>query len=82
MNQYTNPTARKPHKCEWCAEEIAVGTKHTRATGQYEGDWQDWRMHGECFDAFMRETDHDGGYIDPHVHERGKTSDEMRAAHR
>jgi len=41
--------ARKEYKCHWCSEEIGKGEIHKHCTGHWQGDWQDWRMHTECF---------------------------------
>lgn len=48
---YTHPKAAKDHRCEWCGETIPNGDIHTRGSGVWEGDWQNWRMHNECFDV-------------------------------
>ena len=53
--------ARKPHRCEWCYEPILKGESHQQFKGMWEGDWQNWRMHQECFDAY--EPDDDGGFM-------------------
>lgn len=43
--------ARKNYKCCWCGEEIEKGESHQHCTGHWEGDWQNWRMHTECFNV-------------------------------
>lgn len=47
--------ARKPHKCIWCGEQIAIGTKYRHERSTWEGDFhaQDW--HPECDEAFTAE---------------------------
>ena len=47
--QMTQPRAAKPYRCAWCGESIRRGELHQKAAGQWEGDWQDWRMHDECY---------------------------------
>jgi len=39
---------RKPHRCEWCFEQINAGEKCYHYKGMFEGDWQNWYMHPEC----------------------------------
>ncbi len=51
------PTARKPHSCLWCAETIQVKEKHAHFKGKWEDEWQNWRMHQECYDA-IKDTDY------------------------
>lgn len=45
----TYPSARKAHRCEWCGEAIPVGLRHMYFAGKWEGEWQNWRMHDECY---------------------------------
>ncbi len=40
----------KPHRCASCGAKIPTGEKHWHQTGMWEGDWQDWRAHHECYD--------------------------------
>ncbi len=40
----------KPYQCEACGAQIPIGEKHWHQTGMWEGDWQDWRAHKECYD--------------------------------
>ena len=47
---YTNPKAAKDHRCEWCGEAIPKGEVHVQGSGMWEGDWQNWRMHNECYE--------------------------------
>lgn len=42
-------TARKPHRCEWCLGPIPKGESHLTFRGIWEGAWQNWRMHDECY---------------------------------
>lgn len=45
------PVAAKDHRCEWCGETIPKGEKHNQFTGRWEDEWQNWRMHSECYDS-------------------------------
>ena len=62
-------TARKPHKCTYCAEGIAKGDEYIFQKGNYEGRWFESKMHEECFDD-MRESG-EGEYT-PYRNERPK----------
>ena len=42
------PTARKPHKCFLCNEEITKGEKYVRLSGSYCGDFFDNCFHTDC----------------------------------
>ena len=63
------PVARKPHRCEWCGEVIAVGEKHARYVGKWEGDFQNWRMHSDCLE-YADENDALQDGFAPYEHER------------
>lgn len=41
-------TAKKPHKCFLCDEQIREGEKYERYTGKYDGDFFDQCFHEEC----------------------------------
>lgn len=41
--------ARKKYQCEWCLESIEVKEKHHHYKGMWDEDWQNWRMHVECY---------------------------------
>lgn len=45
----THPVGRKAYRCEWCYEQIPQGEQHAHYVGVWEGEWQNWRMHEECF---------------------------------
>ena len=70
----TTPVARKAHRCEWCWQGIAVGEKHYKYVGVWEGDFQDWRMHLDCLEAWKREdaANDSRGEICDEKHGRGK----------
>lgn len=44
-------TARKPHTCIWCGEDIEVGTRYLDERSVYEGEMQLHRWHPECLPA-------------------------------
>lgn len=43
---------RKPHRCEWCGQQIEIGSKCYLYKGMYDGEWQNWRMHEECREIY------------------------------
>jgi len=43
------PVAAKNHRCEWCGDIIAKGVNHAKFAGRWDGEWQNWRMHRECY---------------------------------
>lgn len=49
FGQLTLPIAQKEHRCEWCYGPIPKGEKHAQYKGMWDGDWQNWRMHNECY---------------------------------
>lgn len=55
-----HPLARKQHRCEWCYGPIPKGERHAQYRGIYDGDWQNWRMHQECYDAYVSDYPEDG----------------------
>ena len=77
---YYEQVAGKTLPCLWCAEKIKKGEQHQHYYGDWDGERQNWRMHNECRDAFLRETDGEGGTIKRHSRNRGMTEDEMRKA--
>lgn len=67
FSNYTIPVARHPHRCEYCFESIPKGEKHRKFSGVFEGEFQNWRMHTECYDAWAAS---DEEYFDPGENER------------
>lgn len=45
---------RMPHRCQWCAEEIAKGAPAVYRACIYEGDFCSDHFHPECWDACGR----------------------------
>lgn len=70
FGEMTTTVPRKPHRCEWCGEPIAVGEECKRYHGMWQGDWQNWYMHFECAEVYGEEgDDFDDGFT-PYDHER------------
>ena len=55
-------TARKPRLCEWCGEAIKKGDKEYHFKGMWQGQWQDWKMHPECQEAYANDDGFDEGF--------------------
>ena len=53
----SKPYGRKDYRCEWCGQKILRGEQHIHFVGRWEGEFQDWRMHPECYDAANKEGD-------------------------
>lgn len=54
------PIARKEHRCEYCYGPIPKGEKHSQFKGKWGGEWQNWRMHQECYDVYLGDDPIDG----------------------
>ncbi len=65
----THPVAAKDHRCIWCGETITKGEKHAHFAGKWEGDFQNWRMHSECYTASVDGGDLQDGFM-PYDHPR------------
>lgn len=62
---------KKDHQCVWCGQIIPKGEEHCHYKGKFDGEWQDWRMHPECF-AVHDSADYNGdGSFFPFENERG-----------
>lgn len=44
---------KKVHQCVWCYQPI--DGEHQKFTGEYEGDFQNWRIHLDCVEP-MRQS--------------------------
>jgi hypothetical protein len=67
---YNDPEYRKaakPHKCSYCAEDIATGEAYTFQKGNYDGRWFESKMHPECFEDMDESGD---GEYTPYCNER------------
>lgn len=69
----TRPVARKDYRCEWCGQQIPKGEKHYHYVGVWEGDWQNWRMHSECFELASANGDMREGFT-PFENERAEVA--------
>ena len=73
FGEVTKPAARKAYRCIWCSEDVVKGEKHVRYAGVWQGDWQFWRMHDECY-AVYDPTECPGGF-EPYACKRGSTEE-------
>ena len=74
FNETTHPVAAKDHRCEWCGETIPKGTKHPAFVGIWEGEFQNWRMHYECYEIAAENNLLNDGFM-PYEGERPQVSD-------
>jgi hypothetical protein len=58
-----HPKARKQHRCEFCLGPIPKGEVHCQYKGIWEGDWQNWRMHDECYEDYTLNWDWQDGFM-------------------
>ncbi len=65
----TWPKGRKDYRCEWCGQSIPAGEQHAHFAGQWEGEWQDWRMHRECYESAQHADVGTDGFM-PYDNER------------
>lgn len=61
--------AAKVHRCQWCGQDIGKGDKHAYFAGKWDGEWQNWRMHSECYDDAATNKELSEGFM-PYEHER------------
>lgn len=61
----------KAHRCVWCHETIAIGERHLRYVGVWQGDFQDWRVHLEC-EPYLIHSDPSEGICEE-KHRRGSS---------
>lgn len=54
---WTEPVARKDHKCCECHALIRNGQKYFKAKGCWDGVWSTFRQHLLCMDACMYARD-------------------------
>lgn len=59
-----HPKARKEHRCEYCYGPIPKGEVHPQFKGFWNDDWQNWRMHDECYEDYT-ENDYYGDGFTP-----------------
>lgn len=53
--------ARKPHRCIWCGQPIAIGESYRHERSTFNGDFQVQDWHPECDNAFAEELRYEGG---------------------
>lgn len=59
----TYPAARKQHRCEYCYGPIPKGEIHPQFKGMWDNEWQNWRMHNECYDIYSTNYDYNDGFM-------------------
>jgi hypothetical protein len=50
----------KDHYCIWCGGMILKGEAAHYYKGIFQGDFQNWHMHPECFEANTQDHPEDG----------------------
>lgn len=58
------PVARKVYKCQHCLENIGIGERHRKFVGEWEGDFQSWRVHEVCATPLAECQDEFGALCD------------------
>ena len=53
---------RKDKSCAWCGQTMHKGETVYHFKGMWQGDWQDWKMHNECSEAYYDDDSHDEGF--------------------
>lgn len=69
FGETTFPTAAKDHRCIWCGETISKGMNHAHFAEKWDGEFQDWRMHRECYTDADDSEELEEGFM-PYEHER------------
>ena len=67
MNEPREVVGRKQYRCAGCQAPIPRGEKHWHYTGRWQGDWQNWRMHRECWQAHCANVN--SGWSDGTIYE-------------
>jgi hypothetical protein len=65
----SHPVGRKEYRCEWCGQKIPKGEKHVAYVGMWENEFQNWRMHDECY-ADAQNSDEMSDGFSSYDHER------------
>ena len=73
FGELTHHKGRKDHRCIWCGQTIPKGESFAHYKGIWEGNWQNWRMHEECY-ASCDSLDYEDGF-EPYAHKRGSTEE-------
>lgn len=53
LGETAEPVARKEHTCHWCGESILRGEQYRRYSAIFDGEFQDTKMHKECYAAML-----------------------------
>ena len=70
----TERTARKPHACIWCGQEIGAGEKYKDERSIYDGNIQHNHWHHECWESSRKAARAAGEFeFTPFENERGRT---------
>lgn len=69
FGETTFHVVRKNHRCEWCGEMILKDEECAHYQGKFEGEWQNWRMHRECYHVAVTCDEMQEGF-EPFSHER------------
>jgi hypothetical protein len=54
---------RKTKKCEWCGQDMIKGEVVYHFKGKFNGEWQDWKMHNECEEAYRKDDQWHEGFL-------------------
>lgn len=73
FNETRWPISLKDHRCEWCYEPIKAQEQHAHFIGVFQGDFQDWRMHKDCYADADNSDSLEDGFI-PGAHSRREPS--------
>jgi len=60
---------RKNHTCEWCGQVIPKGEIFAHFTGMWDNEFQNWRMHEECYEVSKKDDSLQDGFM-PYDNER------------
>ncbi len=75
FGEATHPKAAKEHRCIWCGEAIPKGERHAHYVGKWQGEFQDWRMHSECYEDSADSWELEAGFA-PYEHDRPRIDTE------
>ena len=79
-NEFRTVKAKKKHQCAHCLGRIVPSEVHIQFVWRWSGDFQDWRVHADCFDPMQtcQGNMYDGELCD-NPHRRGLACDEVGA---
>jgi hypothetical protein len=64
VTEATTQAAKKPYRCSWCWQGIAVGEQYTRYRFFDGGDAGTVRAHPECYGAIQDLAREEGGWCE------------------